>query len=465
LTTYTIEYAAAPAHYTIEFAKGTGPQGATGGGGGGGGSLTVREVDGSPTGTATEIVFSNGSIVSFVGTVVTVSALDGNTIHSVTDDPEPSLGRDGDYALNYESSFLWGPKTGGDWGTSVYLGGYPSNVVRNSASSVTIGTGSKTFAATSNSPNLGWVEGMRLRAAFDGFNYVEGTITAVSETSVTINADLAVGSGTRTGWNIGIAGDRGATGGDGKTVLSGSGVPSSGLGVNGDFYIDFDDTIIYGPKTAGAWGSGTELIGGPGNTGAPGIAATIAVGTVTTGAPGSSVAIVNGGSSSAAVFNFTIPRGDTGSTGPAGAAGQGVPTGGETNAILAKVSGVDYATTWTNTPILDGLTLRFRTITYAATIAVDLSLGSKKKVTLTGSPTISAPTGTPIDGAQLIFRIIQGGAGSHAITWDPVYKFRGPFAGIVWSTAVGAKDHVTFVYDADATPSPEWDCLSFAKGS
>jgi hypothetical protein len=276
-----------------------------------------------------------------------------------------------------------------------------------------------TFAASSN---LGWGIGTYLRATSlsDG-QWMEGQVSSLSSTSVTFwsLATSNPGSGTKTSWSLVVAGKPGDDGAQGDD------------GING---------------TNGA-------------------AATIAVGTVTTGAPGSSVAIVNGGSSSAAVFNFTIPRGDTGATGAAGAAGQGVPTGGSTNAILAKTSGVDYATSWTNTPILDGLTLPFRTITYAATIAVDLSLGSKKKITLTGSPTISAPTGTPIDGAQIIFRIIQGGAGSHAITWDPVYKFRGPLAGIVWSTAVGAKDHVTFVYDADATPSPEWDCLSFAKGS
>jgi hypothetical protein len=39
------------------------------------------------------------------------------------------------------------------------------------------------------------------------------------------------------------------------------------------------------------------------------------VGTVTTGAAGSSVVITNSGSSSAAVFDFTIPKGDDGDVG------------------------------------------------------------------------------------------------------------------------------------------------------
>ncbi len=52
-----------------------------------------------------------------------------------------------------------------------------------------------------------------------------------------------------------------------------------------------------------------------------GTAATIAVGSTTTGAAGSSAAVTNSGSSSAATFDFTVPRGDTGATGPQGPQG------------------------------------------------------------------------------------------------------------------------------------------------
>ena len=63
-----------------------------------------------------------------------------------------------------------------------------------------------------------------------------------------------------------------------------------------------------------------------GSTGPAGAAATIAAGTTTTGAAGSFASVSNSGTSSAAVFNFTIPRGDVGATGATGAAGaQGVP--------------------------------------------------------------------------------------------------------------------------------------------
>lgn len=55
--------------------------------------------------------------------------------------------------------------------------------------------------------------------------------------------------------------------------------------------------------------------GNTGATGSTGAAATIAVGTVTTLSPGASATVANGGSSSAAIFNFGIPQGATGASG------------------------------------------------------------------------------------------------------------------------------------------------------
>ena len=58
--------------------------------------------------------------------------------------------------------------------------------------------------------------------------------------------------------------------------------------------------------------------GSDGKDGKDGLAATVSVGTVTTGQAGTSASVTNSGTSSAAVFNFTIPRGDTGATGADG---------------------------------------------------------------------------------------------------------------------------------------------------
>lgn len=46
-----------------------------------------------------------------------------------------------------------------------------------------------------------------------------------------------------------------------NTVLSGGGSPSSGVGQDGDFYIDTATSVIFGPKSAGSWGSPTSIVG------------------------------------------------------------------------------------------------------------------------------------------------------------------------------------------------------------
>jgi len=78
-----------------------------------------------------------------------------------------------------------------------------------------------------------------------------------------------------TSWSIianikGPTGATGATGTDGKTVLHGTTAPSSGDGVNGDFYINTTNNNIYGPKASGSWPSGVSLVGPTGATGATG---------------------------------------------------------------------------------------------------------------------------------------------------------------------------------------------------
>lgn len=78
---------------------------------------------------------------------------------------------------------------------------------------------------------------------------------------------------------------------------------------------------LVGPAgPTGATGA-TGPAGADGADGADGAAATIAVGTVTTGAEGSSATVTNSGTSSAAVFDFSIPVGATGATGAAGTDG------------------------------------------------------------------------------------------------------------------------------------------------
>lgn len=95
------------------------------------------------------------------------------------------------------------------------------------------------------------------------------------------------------------------------------------------------------------WMQGPPGPQGPqGDTGA---AATVTVGTVTTGEPGTDAIVTNSGTESAAVFNFTIPRGETGAAGAAGADGVS-PTvstsksGNVTTITIVDASGTKTAT-------------------------------------------------------------------------------------------------------------------------
>lgn len=66
----------------------------------------------------------------------------------------------------------------------------------------------------------------------------------------------------------GVQGVQGNPGIDGYTILSGIGVPGTGLGRNGDYYMDTVAKILYGPKAGGVWGNGVNIVQGP--QGAPG---------------------------------------------------------------------------------------------------------------------------------------------------------------------------------------------------
>lgn len=81
--------------------------------------------------------------------------------------------------------------------------------------------------------------------------------------------------------------------------------------------------------------------GDTGATGSPGAAATVTVGATTTGQPGTNASVVNAGTQSAAVLNFTIPKGakgDTGATGSAATVAVGTTTTGQpgTNASVTN---------------------------------------------------------------------------------------------------------------------------------
>lgn len=149
---------------------------------------------------------------------------DGKTILTGAGTPSNGTGQNGDVYFDSTAKRLH-TKSAGVWDGGVSLVGAPGSPGTNgtngtngtdgdtfngtSTSSVAIGTGSKTFATQAT---LDFVVGMRLRAIFDASNWAEGTVTAWSGGSVTINVDKTLGSGTRASWTITVAGLPGADG-------------------------------------------------------------------------------------------------------------------------------------------------------------------------------------------------------------------------------------------------------------
>lgn len=87
------------------------------------------------------------------------------------------------------------------------------------------------------------------------------------------------------------------------------------------------------PDTSSAWEVLAQA-GSVGPSGPMGGAATVSVGTVTTGPAGSLAQVTNVGTSSAAVLNFTIPQGATGSGGSGGGSASGVPYASVYHAVV-----------------------------------------------------------------------------------------------------------------------------------
>lgn len=76
------------------------------------------------------------------------------------------------------------------------------------ATSLAIGTGSKSFTTNFSSLNTAFAVGTRVRIAYatTPSNFMEGIVTAYSGTSMTVDVDATGGSGTYASWNISVAG-------------------------------------------------------------------------------------------------------------------------------------------------------------------------------------------------------------------------------------------------------------------
>lgn len=137
-----------------------------------------------------------------------------------------------------------------------------------------------------------------------------------------------------------------ASGGQGPQGPAGEDGITPTIGDNGNWFLGDTDT---GKPSRGEQGPQGDpgpqgepgQDGAPGSDGAPGVAATITVGTTTTGEAGTEATVTNSGTTSAAVLNFTIPKGakgDKGDTGPAGADGSNGADGAAATVAVGSVT-------------------------------------------------------------------------------------------------------------------------------
>ena len=240
-----------------------------------------------------------------------------------------------------------------------------------------------------------------------------GTVTTGAPGSSAVITNVGTNSSATLNFTIprGETGETGATGATGTAATVAAGTTTTGdAGTSASVTNSgtssaavFDFTIPRGDT------------GATGATGAPGAAATIAVGTTTTGAAGSSASVVNSGTSSAAVFDFTVPAGATGPQGETGATGE---TGAQgPSGVVAVTSPITNSGTSTSATIGIDQTLLAINMKQVATTVSDKAAGytilATDKNTFIRSTSATAVTMT-IDNVLAVgesIQFIQFGAG------------------------------------------------------
>jgi hypothetical protein len=195
-----------------------------------------------------------------------------NTIHAGEGPPPDSLGTPGDWYVDTDTFALYGPKSS-TWGLGIEL------ATRTQVSALAVG---QTVPGPPGDPGPQGPTGPQGPQGEQGIQGAAGPAGAT-----------------------GATGPQGATGPTGATGPAGPQGPQGEQGIQGEQGLQGET----GPQ--GSQGPQGET-GPAGPQGTAGTAATITIGAVTTGSAGTSVVVTNTGTSSAAILNFTIPRGDQG---------------------------------------------------------------------------------------------------------------------------------------------------------
>jgi len=100
------------------------------------------------------------------------------------------------------------------------------------------------------------------------------------------------------------------------------------------------------------------------------------------------------------------------------------------------------------------------TLTDAATIATDASLGNHFRVTLGGNRTLGNPT-NPTDGQKAMWELIQDATGSRTITLGANFALGTDVSAVTLSTTANKRDFLGAVYNSTAG---KWYVIAFVKG-
>jgi hypothetical protein len=169
----------------------------------------------------------------------------GTAVLNGITNPVAGTGINGDFYINTATNELFGPKVNGTWPAGVSLVGPQGIQGIQGVAGPTGATGATGSTGSTGSTGLTGPAGPQ------GIQGIQGV--------------------------AGPAGTNGTNGSNGTAVLNGITNPVSGIGVNGDFYINNATNELFGPKANGAWPAGINLIGPAGPAGG-GVSPTYTIG-------------------------------------------------------------------------------------------------------------------------------------------------------------------------------------------
>ena len=259
-----------------------------------------------------------------------------------------------------------------------------------------------------------------------GVPYFSGTTTIASSAALAANA-LVIGGGA------GVA-PATTTTGTGVLTALGNAVNTAGGAVTQSGTLAASALLIGG-------GSGTAVSSTTTGTGvvtALGNAVNTAGGTVTQSGTLAASALLVGGGSGTAVSSTTT--------------GTGVLT-----ALAANANATSGFTTTDGAATLGSKRINPRVSSTGSTASITPDIATYDQYCLTAQAvglTINAPTGTPLDGNKLVFRILDSGS-AQTITWNGTYTAIG--VTLPTTTTASKTTYVGCVYNANNT---RWDVIA-----